>query len=113
MRSLYEVIPQRDTALLLKLHGGPLALRHERPRQSIHVHTEVVQAAKVNVGRDRAQSQGIQDGLAFGFDDDLRQQRAQRLVFGGRFPTVLIRSLLGVQQRLKVGIEPQIKTPPD
>ena len=95
-----QMFRQRDAALLFELDGGPLAFRHQRPRQPVHVHAEVVQPPQINIRRDGSHLQGFQNRFALGFDDDLRQQHRQRLVLRGGFPAVLVRSLFGANQRL-------------
>jgi len=77
----------------LNSDGGPLAFRHERPRQPIHVHTEVVPAPEINIVRDRPHLQNFKMVSAFVFNDDLRQQRDERLVLAA-FPAVLVRPCL-------------------
>jgi hypothetical protein len=94
-----QMFGQRNTALLFELDGGPLAFRHERPRQPIHVHAEIVQPAQIDIGGDRSHLQNFQDRFTFRFDDDLRQQHGERLVLRGGFPAVLVGSLFGVGQR--------------
>ena len=88
-----------DGALVFESHGGPLAFGNERPRQPVHVHAEVVQTPEINIGRNGSDLQSFQQRLAFGFDDDLRQQRNQRAVFDDAQPAFLVRVLLGVGQR--------------
>ena len=100
-----QMFRQRDATLLFELDGGPLAFRHERPRQPIHVHTEVVQPPEINIRRDRPHLQNFQNGFGFRFNDDLRQQRDERLVLRGGFPAVLVRPLFGANQRFN-GIPP-------
>jgi hypothetical protein len=60
--------------IVFEPHGRPPAFWRERPRQSIHVHAEVVQAAETNIRRNRSHLQDVQNELALGFDDSLRQQ---------------------------------------
>ena len=100
-----QMFGQRNTALLFELDGGPLAFRHERPRQPIHVHAEVVQPPEINIRRDSPHLQNLQDRFTFGLNDDLRQQHDECLVLGGGFPAVLVRPLFGANQRFN-GIPP-------
>ena len=68
-----QMFRQRDAALLFELDGGPLAFRHQRPRQPVHVHAEVVQPPEINIRRDGSHLQDFQNRFALAFDDDLRQ----------------------------------------
>jgi len=90
-----QVLGQGDGALLFELAGWPLAFRHQRPQQPVHVHAEVMQAAQINIRGNFAALQNVQQKFALGFNDDFGQQRGQRLVLGHAQPAFLVRSLLG------------------
>jgi hypothetical protein len=100
-----QMFGQYDAALLLEFDGGPLAFRHQRPRQPVHVHAEVVQPPEINIRRDSPHLQNFQKRLGLRFDDDLRQQHGECLVLRGGLPAVLVRPLFGASQRFN-GLPP-------
>ena len=88
--------------LFLHLWNQPVEEQHQflcGIAEPVHVHAEIVQAAQINIRGNRAHLQNFQKHFALRFNDDLRQQRDKRLVLGGGFPAVLVRSLFGAGQR--------------
>ena len=67
----------------LNFTAGHCRFGIERPRQPIHVHTEIVQAAQIDIGGNGARLHHLQQQFAGRLNDDARQQRRERLVLGG------------------------------
>jgi hypothetical protein len=80
-------VPPGDAALLLELDGGPAFLGQHRPRQPVHVQGEVVNAAQIDVGGNRANLQHFQKMLGLGFQHDQLRMESNAL------------SLMAVSQR--------------
>ena len=73
-----------------------LALRNNRGRQPVHVEGEIVHPAQIDVGRDGAFLQDVEQVLGLRFDQDTRAERIKLLRFGARYPAVLVGAGLGV-----------------
>jgi hypothetical protein len=88
-----------DRPLVAESHGRAIGVWDQRPRQPVHVQAEVVQAAQINIGRDRAGLEDPQHQFSGSINNGSRQQGAERPVLGYTQPAFPIRPLLGLGQR--------------
>jgi len=91
----------RDGALLAEGDLGPVLLWDQRPGQPTHVQSEVVDTAKEDVGRNRADLHHLQQVLGTGFEQGQVPDEVECLVLQHPLPTVARRALLGLSDFLE------------
>jgi hypothetical protein len=90
-----------DAAPFLEFNFRPLPLWNNRFEQPVHVQTKIMQAAQINVGRDRAFTHHLQKCFAGCFNDDLIADKIEWFFFAAAFPAFLIVALFVGGQRVK------------
>jgi len=90
-----------DAALFLEADHRPLALRHDRPSDPSHIEAEVVESPEEDVGGNRSIFNAVEKFLGLSLDEDLGQQRLDRLVLGKGGPAFEVGTCL----HLKVGLK--------
>lgn len=95
-----------DAALFLEANNRPLALRHDRPSDPSHIEAEVVESPQKDVGGNRSVFNAVEKFLGMRLDEDLGQQRLDRLVLGKGGPALEVGTCLHFEVGLK-GITPR------
>src|SRR6267143_6578429 len=75
-----------DRPLVLEPEPGPLFLWNDWPRKPAHVESEVVNPSKIDVCRNRARSEGLQQLCGSRSQHDLAPNHIKRTVLCGPKP---------------------------
>ena len=89
------MLRERDGTFGFKAHGWPLPPGNQQPGQPAHIESEVVQLAQEDVGADRALTNGGEEVLRAGLDEDPGPEVRQGLVADGGSPAELVGAALG------------------
>ncbi len=92
------VLFPRDGAPVFVPDDWPLPFGDQRPRQPVHVHTEIVEAAHMLVGGHAALAHNGQQFLALGLHQRARPQGREGSFFLGALPAFLVRAEFGFRQ---------------
>lgn len=74
---------------------GPASFGEDGPRQPVHVQSEIMQFAQMNIGGDRPLPQHVQEMLGAGFEKAPVTEQGERLVLEGPVPADARGVLLG------------------